>query len=139
MLTPVREVTLSWVSLQFSPVLVSSQAGGQVLQEHHIWPKGAGGKKHPLPEGLRPPSTGEGGARNTAITAQKSQSCTKRTPERETDPAWLQALPSGLQSGARGATGTTFGSSVPPSPGSSNGSAGTARQRTAPDGMSPAC
>jgi len=29
-----------------------------MLQEHHIWPKEAGGKKHPPTAVLRPPSVG---------------------------------------------------------------------------------
>lgn len=55
--------TLSRGLLQFFLVTASSQSDGQVLRECHIWLKGAGGKKHLPPTGLRPPSAREGGRR----------------------------------------------------------------------------
>lgn len=111
----------------FFLVVAFSQPGGQMLQEYHSWPKAAGGKRHPPPAGLRPPSAREGGGGGVLpLQHQKGIGVLRKHPRER----WiLLAADTSTRSGARGATGTTFGSSLPWE---------QRWEQTAPDGMNPA-
>lgn len=76
------------------------------------WP-GVIGALHLAKRGRGQEASSSGGAQGVspAIVAQKRQRCAKVMPEGETDPAWLQARPLGLWSGAGGAARSSFGSS----------------------------